>query len=112
MPNFNTIKKTVKNKKGKKVYTEYKMTAKKKDGTISISEVNRLYKKLLEKYDAEDIIIKGLAPDKWTTIKSQQYIEDDLKFILQNYYRSFGIETSEVEKKFARFYELNIFIME
>ena len=90
--------------KGKTKYVYTKQVEKKTKGhSISVVDVaredgkdvnekmmNNLYKELAKKYDPRDIIVRGLGPDRWATLKGlgddelnlkdyEEYYEDRVK---------------------------------
>ena len=103
------VKKEKKTKKGfvleKDILIEPKNNKK-----ITIAEVNKLYAELSKKHDKKNFIIRAMAADGFKTLKSQDYIEDDLKYILLSYYRSYGLESKAIEKKFSSFFYVTVSI--
>ena len=77
---------------------------------ITIDDVNKLYAELSKKHKKRNFIIKGMGADGFKTLKSQDYMEDDLKYILQSYYRSYGVESKAIEKKFSQFFYITVTI--
>jgi 6-phosphogluconolactonase/glucosamine-6-phosphate isomerase/deaminase len=79
-------------------------------GKISIDEVNKLYKQLITKHKKNKISILGMAPDGHHTLKSFSHIEDDLKFVNEDYYKSFNLEGAAIKEKFSFFFNVEIII--
>ena len=104
-----TVKKENKTKRGfileKEILIEPKNNKK-----ITIDEVNKLYAELRKKYKKRNFSIKGMAADGFHTLKAQNYMEDDLKYILESYYRSYGIESKAIKKKFSQFFYITVTI--
>ena len=107
---FNTKKIEKKNKKGFVLQSTTQFTPK-KNQKISIDEINKFYKAAAKKYKKNNFIIRAMGVDGMKTLKSQDFIEDDLKFVLINYYRSYGIEAKTVKDKFSEFFFFEIVVL-
>ena len=91
MSNFIKTTKDIKNKKGKVI--ERVLNFQPKNGTLTINEINNLYKKLKEKTNTKNIMIKAVALDGFKTLKSYDYDNDDLTMLYDDYYSSLPKET-------------------
>lgn len=91
MSNFIKTTKDIKNKKGKVI--ERVLNFQPKKGTLTINEINNLYKKLKEKTNTKNIMIKAVAIDGFKTIKSYDYDNDDLTMLYDDYYSSLPKDT-------------------
>jgi phosphoenolpyruvate synthase/pyruvate phosphate dikinase len=65
------------------------------EGKITIDEINKLYKEVIKKTNPKNIMIKVCAIDGFKTLKSFDYIENDLSFVYEDYYSSLSKETKE-----------------
>ena len=74
---------------------------------IHMTDVNRIYKRFLEKYNSRDIIITAMLPDGHKTIKSMNDDSQDIRFALDDYYRSYG---DDVIDKFENVFEFNVIV--
>ena len=108
--NFDTKKIEKKNKKGFVLQSTTQFTPK-KNQKISIDEINKFYKAIAKKYKKNNFIIRAMGIDGMKTLKSQDFIEDDLKWMMINYYRSYGIEAKTVEEKFSDYFYFEITIL-
>ena len=100
------IKKTEKkNKKGNVV--ERTINIEPKNGKINISEVNKLYQKLL-KDGKKNFIITGMGIDGYKTIKSKSFLEEDLKYAMESYYKSYGLNAKTIYEKFSDFFNIQV----
>jgi hypothetical protein len=93
MSKFIKTEKEIKNKNGKVI--EKVLNIQPKKGTLTIEEINKLYKAIIKKTDAKDIMIKVSALDGFKTLKAYDYVEDDLSFVYEDYYSSLSKETKE-----------------
>ena len=100
-------------KKNKKGFVLEKTVQLKANGNkkISISDINKIYKQLSKKHHKRNIIIRAMAADGMKTLKAQDYIEDDLKWTLMSYYRSYGVEAAAIQQKFQQYYYVDISIL-
>lgn len=55
---------------------------------LSIFELNKVYKKILESNNANKILIRAMTIDGMKTLKTFDYLEDDLMHTLDDYYSS------------------------
>ena len=111
MNNFKVeVKKEKKTKRGFVLEIEV-LIEPKNDKKITIDDVNKLYAELSKKHKKRNFIIKGMGADGFHTLKAQDYMEEDLKYILQSYYRSYGIEGKAIERKFSQFFYITVTIM-
>jgi tRNA/tmRNA/rRNA uracil-C5-methylase (TrmA/RlmC/RlmD family) len=83
----------VKNKNGKVI--EKVLNIQPKKGTLTIAEVNNLYKEIIKKTSAKDIMIKVSALDGFKTLKAYDYVEDDLSMVYDDYYSSLPKDTRD-----------------
>jgi heterodisulfide reductase subunit C len=93
MSNFIKTTKDIKNKNGKII--EKVLNIQPKKGKITIDEINKLYKEIIKKTNPKNIMIKVCAIDGFKTLKSFDYIENDLSFVYEDYYSSLSKETKE-----------------
>jgi translation initiation factor 2 alpha subunit (eIF-2alpha) len=93
MSNFVKTTKDIKNKNNKII--ERVLNIQPKKGTITIDEINKLYKEIIKKTNPKKIMIKVAAIDGFKTLKSFDYIENDLSFVYEDYYSSLSKETKE-----------------
>lgn len=105
---MNTITKIKKNKTGKIIEKRIILSSVK--GKISIGEVNKLYKDIITKHSKKNFIIRGMGIDGIKTIKSMDYMEEDLKYALQSYYSSYGIDQKSIKDKFDYFFDVEIIL--
>lgn len=75
------------NKFNKKIGKELRITPN-KGYTLSLLELNKLYKKILETNNAKNLLIRAMTIDGMKTLKSFDYLEDDLIHTLEDYYSS------------------------
>ncbi len=93
MSKFVKNTKEVKNKNGKVI--EKVLNIQPKKGTLTIAEVNNLYKEIIKKTSAKDIMIKVSALDGFKTLKAYDYVEDDLSMVYDDYYSSLPKDTRD-----------------
>ena len=93
MSKFVKTIKEVKNKNGKII--EKVLNIQPKKGTLTVEEVNKLYKEIIKKANPKDIMIKVSAIDGFKTLKAYDYIEDDLSLVYDDYYSSLPKETKD-----------------
>ena len=98
----------LKKNKGGKIIEKRIMLNPKNGNKISITDVNKLYKDIIKKHKKKNFLIRGMAVDGIKTIKSMDYVEDDLKFALQSYYSSYGVDEAAVIEKFSHFFNVEI----
>jgi hypothetical protein len=98
------VKKEKKNKKGKVVEKTINMQP--KNGKINISEVNKLYKKLLKNKE-RNFIITGMGIDGYKTLKSKNFMEDDLKYSVESYFQSYT-DSKAIYDKFSNYFNIQI----
>ena len=111
MSNIKTeTKKEVKNARGK-VMTKTVRISGKNNKRLDLSEIDKIYKQLSRKYNKKNFLIRAMGIDGMTTLKSQDFIEDELKFMLENYYRSYGIQANKVKEKFNSFYFIDVTVI-
>ena len=110
--NFDQEIKEIKNKKG--VIIEKKMSlipkkSKKKDviNTISLDEVNKIYKEMIKKVDRSNILIRAMCIDGIKTLKSYDHEGDDLRYAMEDYYNSLPVE---VQGKFNEFLYVELIV--
>lgn len=96
--------KDITNIKGKQLGKEFIMIPN-KGHKLSLFEVDKVYKKMLEKTSAHKILIRAKTIDGMKTLKAFEYIEDDLIHTLDEYYSSLP---KEGKKKFLNLEELYI----
>ena len=109
----NTFKtRTINEKKTKKNFILEKTVQLKANNNkkITIADINIMYKQLSKKHHKSNIIIRAMGADGMKTLKSQDYIEEDLKFSLMSYYKSYGIEATAIQAKFQHFFYVDITI--
>ena len=100
---FNIVTSELKNKKGFVLETT-KQYIPKQNQKINISEINRFYQALSKKYKRKNFIIRAMGVDGMKTLKKQEFMEDDLKWILNSYYQSYGVEAETVKEKFSDYF--------
>lgn len=83
------------NKKGEEVEKMIELKTKSKNKKITLKEVNNIYKKLIEKTDANNFMIKAMTIDGFKTLKSFNYDADDLSHSLDDYYSSLPKEAKD-----------------
>ena len=105
---MNTEMKTKKNQNGKII--EKRIILNSERGKISMDQINNLYKEIITRHDKKKIQITGMAIDNFKTIKSMDFIEDDLKYAMESYYKSFGVNANEVKDKFNYFFNVEIIL--
>ena len=93
MSNFIKTTKDIKNKNGKII--EKVLNIQPKKGTLTINEINNLYKKMKAKTNTKNIMIKVVAIDGFKTLKSFGYDEDDLDMLYEDYYSSLPKDTKD-----------------
>jgi len=104
---FETRKMEKKNKKGFVLQTTTQFIPKKNE-KINIKEINKFYQATAKKYNKKNFIIRAMGVDGMKTLKAQDYIEDELKWIMINYYSSYGVDAKTVEEKFSDYFLLKL----
>lgn len=97
----------VKNKKGNVIQRVMEIEPKTKNSKISIKEVNNVYKKLIQQQDPNNFMIKVMTIDGMKTLKSFDFVDEDLKYALENYYSSLP---KEAQEKFYSFESVQFII--
>ena len=93
MSNFIKTTKDIKNKNGKVIEKVFNIQP--KNGTLTINEINNLYKKIRGRTSTKNIMIKVVAIDGFKTLKSFGYDEDDLDMLYEDYYSSLPKDTKD-----------------
>ena len=93
----------VKNKVGKQIGKELRITPEAKYN-LSLFVINNLYKNLLETNKPNKINIRAMTADGMKTIKTFDYLEDDLLHTLDDYYSSLPKEKQDKFKKLEDVY--------
>jgi hypothetical protein len=104
------VKDEVKNKNGQLIRKDIIITNKinEKEG-ITFADINQLYKSLLRKHKAGNILIYGKPLDGgFRTIKTFDYQGNDLKYVDDDY---MGSVPREIQKKLSgKYYSIEILI--
>lgn len=103
---YKTVPRLVKNKAGKAIGKEVRITPT-NNFKLSIFELNKAYKTLLQTNDINKINIRAMTKDGMKTLKTFDYLEDDLMHTLDDYYSSLP---KEKRKKFKELEDVYIFI--
>lgn len=88
--------KTKKNKRGEVKTKVVRITNKKSRKGLTFDSINELYQGMLGKFKARDITILAQHMDGgYTTLKSRQYLGDNLTYADEDYYNSLPQEVGE-----------------
>jgi len=88
MSNFEKSTKINRNKNGKEIERVMDIKPKNAKLKLTLDEVNNLYKKIAERADTSNIMIKAMTIDGYKTLKSFDYNDEDLIHCLDDYYSS------------------------
>jgi hypothetical protein len=91
------------NKFNKQIGKELRITPN-KGYKLSIFELNKVYKKILESNNPNKILIRAMTIDGMKTLKTFNYLEDDLSHTLDDYYSSLPKEKRAKFKKLQDVY--------
>jgi hypothetical protein len=109
MDNFikHTEEKT--NKNGKVIQKTITLQPKNKNGKISLSDTDVLYKKLRDKYKKEGkkFSIRVMTYDGIKTLNGFSYDEESLKFCFEDYYNNLP---ADVQEKFKHFFFVQVIV--
>ena len=93
----------IKNKFNKAIGKEIRITPK-ENFKLSLFQLNNTYKKLLDTYGVNKILIRAMTIDGMKTLKSFDYLEDDLMHTLDDYYSSLAKEKRDKYKNLQDVY--------